>query len=288
MQLGILASGGLGQTILTELIGAHQVKFVFTDKGSTGIINICNEENVPVFTGNPRNGKAAEFITACSCDVLLSINYLFIVDRDIIGLGKKYAINFHGSLLPKYRGRTPHVWAIINNEKKTGITAHLIDEGCDTGDIVYQEAIEIGPEQTGADLLVVYQKRYPVIVNEVLRLIANDTIKRVQQDESKASYFGKRTPEDGQINWSWQRERIQNWVRAQAQPYPGAFSYVNKQKVVIHKVSLSDEGFSWDQSNGQVLKANTDNILVKTPNGVLEISNFESAIKINTGDIFHE
>jgi len=89
------------------------------------------------------------------------------------------------------------------------------------------------------------------------------------QDESKATYFGKRTPDDGEINWYWQKERIRNWVRAQALPYPGAFTWVGQEKMIIDEIAFDDTGFHSDIPNGTVLSLSP--VRVKTPNGVIRI-----------------
>jgi methionyl-tRNA formyltransferase len=89
------------------------------------------------------------------------------------------------------------------------------------------------------------------------------------QDEYKATYFNKRTPEDAAINWDWQKERIRNWVRAQAYPYPGAFTIINNQRVIIDEIIYSDIGFKQDLPNGLVLGISP--VLVKTQNGVVEL-----------------
>src|SRR5690554_5519746 len=148
MSLGVLCSGNLGFQILLKLFEAHPINFVFTDSKSDRIIKFCKENKLSLFKGNPRRGRAKEFIAKNECDILISINYLFLIERDVINMGKKLAFNIHGSLLPKYRGRTPHVWSIINGEKYTGTTAHLIDEGCDTGDILEQVKIPIEESDT--------------------------------------------------------------------------------------------------------------------------------------------
>jgi methionyl-tRNA formyltransferase len=272
MTCGILASGGLGATCLEMIQQTSTVGFVMTDNGSDSILAFCKQNNIPIFIGNPRKGKAVEFIANKPVDVLLSINYLFIVEQEIINHPAKYAINFHGSLLPRYRGRTPHVWAIINNEKETGITAHLITEGCDEGDIVYQEKITIEPEFTGAQILDEFNKRYPKIIQLVMDMIENNTIKPIQQDCTKATWFGKRTPDDGRICWGWHKERIYNWVRAQAKPYPGAFSYRGNDKITIHQVTFSDYGFNADMPDGLILTTNP-HLIVKTPNGAVALTN---------------
>ena len=154
-----------------------------------------------------------------------------------------YAINIHGSLLPKYRGSTPHVWAIINGEKEAGITAHFIDESVDNGDIVHQIKVPIQDDDTGAMILKKYNQQYPLLIKKILIDIKCDSLKVRAQDATKATYFGKRTPEDGHINWNWSKERIRNWIRAQAHPYPGAFFFINNVKVIVNKASFCDLGF---------------------------------------------
>jgi methionyl-tRNA formyltransferase len=280
-----LASGGLGATCLEMIQQMTHVGFVMTDKGSEGIIALCQGKNIPLFVGNPRKGKATTFIANRPVDMILSINYLFIVEQDIISHPAQYAINFHGSLLPRYRGRTPHVWAIINNEKETGITAHLITEGCDEGDIVYQEKHTIEPEFTGSHIQALFNQRYPHIIRKVMEMIENNAISPVQQDHSKATWFGKRTPEDGRINWSWHKERIYNWVRAQAKPYPGAFAYRGNDKITIHQVAFSDFGFHADMPDGMILTTNPQPI-VKAPNGAVAITDLllPDGVVLNQGE----
>ncbi len=270
MTLGVLASGRLGYTVLRQLVSDYMLNFVMTDAQSLNIQRFCNEKGIDCFVGNPRNRKSVNFIEDKVIDVLVSINYLFIIERDLIELPNKIAFNIHGSLLPKYRGRTPHVWAIINNEKTTGITAHIIDEGCDTGDILEQIQVPIESEDTGATMLDKFETLYPTLIGQVLAKIENNQIDRIPQKEHLATYFGKRTPEDGQIDWNWQRERIRNWVRAQAAPYPGAFSWHDGQKIIIDDVVLDNHGFNWHMPNGLILTIKP--LRVKTPNGVLHLT----------------
>ena len=92
----------------------------------------------------------------------------------------------------------------------------------------------------------------------------------IKQRNEFATYFGKRTSNDGKINWNWQKERIYNWIRAQANPYPGAFTYNNGNKIVIDKIKYTEIGFTNEMSNGLVIS--TSPFLVKTPNGVVELS----------------
>lgn len=270
MTLGVLASGRLGYAVLRQLAPDYTLNFVMTDVKSVDIQRFCDEEGIDCFVGNPRKGKCVNFIKDKVIDVLVSVNYLFIIDLDLIELPQKVAFNIHGSMLPRYRGRTPHVWAIINNEKVTGITAHIIDENCDTGAILEQVQVSIDDEDTGASILDRFETLYPTLINQVLSKIEHNEITRTPQQEHLATYFGKRTPEDGQINWNWQRERIRNWVRAQAAPYPGAFSWHDGEKIILDEVALDDYGFNWQMPNGLILTKNP--LRVKTPNGALRLT----------------
>lgn len=284
MKLGLLVSGGLGAEVLKQIKNFHEIVFVFTDNQSKEIIDFTSQNAVPCFIGNPRNSKTSEFIQDKDIEVLVSVNYLYIIDYQLIELPSLLAFNIHGSLLPKYRGRTPHVWAIINNESETGITAHVIDQGCDTGAILEQRRVSIGPEDTGSSILEKYKELYFPLVQEVLSKIELGTYTLTKQDESLATYFGKRSPADGQINWNWQKERIRNWVRAQAFPYPGAFSWNGEQKIIIDKLEFVNRGFHDENPNGQVLSI--EPLLIKTPNGVVELTqvrNFDQSLHV--GDI---
>ena len=267
MKIGYLVSGKLGFLILERFYNSFNTVFIATDSKSDLIIKFANEKNISLYIGNPRKGKLREFIKNLKIDVLFSINYLFLIEKDIIELSK-YPINLHGSLLPKYRGRTPHVWAIINNEDHTGITAHIIDEGCDTGGVVLQKAVEISSTDTGADILRKFEIIYPEMILEIVNLIEIDKIVVCPQDNTKATYFCKRTKEDGAINWDWQKERIRNWVRAQAFPYPGAFSVLEGKKIIIDKIAFSNIGFCQNDPNGLVLSTRPD-VVIKTSNGAV-------------------
>ena len=284
MKLGILSSGNLGKDTLEKIILNFNVVFVLTDSNSQGILSLCEKNKIPYFKGNPRNGIGYDFMKKIEVDIIVSINYLFLIEKDIIQHSKQLSFNIHGSLLPKYRGRTPHVWSIINNEKVTGITAHVIDEGCDTGDIISQIKIPINKIETGAEILNKFKLEYYNLILGVFKKLNSGKLELIKQDEQLATYFGKRTPADGQINWDWQSERIRNWVRAQSYPYPGAFTFFKGEKIIIDEVKVSDFGFEDQIVNGTVLSTNK-NIVVKTPNKGLELTKLRNPVKIKVGEI---
>ena len=272
MRLGILASGDLGEKMLHKIISRYQIDFIATDKKSINIISFSNENKIMCFVGNPRNNKLIKKLKVFDCDVLISINYLFLIDQAIMDIPKRLAFNIHGSLLPKYRGRTPHVWAIINNEKKTGITAHVIEKGCDTGAIIDQVKININKTDTGGDLLDKFNLEYPKLIFRTLESLTNNTISFTDQNHQLSTYFKKRIPSDGLIIWNWHKERIFNWVRAQSYPYPGAFSYYENKKIIIDEITFVDEGYHNNFENGLIVKVLNNIPYIKTPNGIIKIT----------------
>lgn len=276
MKIGYLGSGELGFLMLKYIDTNHDVVFVMTNAKSEELIRYSNKEQIPVYCGNPREPIARDFYSKFNIEILISINYLFLIDKPLINLPSKIAFNIHGSKLPKYRGRTPHVWAIINGEKFTAVTAHLIDEGCDSGEIISQKIIEIGTNETGNDLLLKFQKIYPTLIKEILDTLSEGQLTLIPQDESQATYFGVREPKDGRVDWNWQKERIYNWVRAQAYPYPGAFTYLGGEKIIIDKIAYTNHGFNYDMPNGLIISRQP--ILVKTNNGVIEILEIRNKI----------
>lgn len=279
----MLCSGALGFAVLKEIHVKWDVVFVFTDFNSKAIIEYSTKNNIPLFKGNPRDSKSEEFSKNNSSDVLISINYLFVVESNVIKMAKGIAFNVHGSLLPKYRGRTPHVWAIINNEHKAGITAHLLEESCDTGDILRQLVVPISEEDTGNSILMKYHELYQPLIEEVLLDFAEGKLKSYAQNEENATYFGKRSPEDGLISWDWHKERIRNWVRAQSYPYPGAFSFYAGKKIIIDSVEFSNSGYRQNMKNGEIIKINP--LEVKSPNGIVVVRKIRNSdIRFKKGD----
>jgi len=269
--VGVLCSGELGFYCLSSLLNSNIPVFVFTDNKSNEIINLCSKHDIHLFIGNPRSGRATDFLKQVpSVNVIFSINYLFLVEDDIIAKASMFAINFHGSLLPKYRGRTPHVWAIINGEQEVGITAHLMVKECDAGDIVLQERIKVEKDDTGATILEKYKSRYPILINELLERIQKRTIAFIEQDESLATFYGKRTPEDGEINWNWTCEKIFNWIRAQAHPYPGAFTFYNNKKFHIDKVEYLRNSKYEKAANGTIINTEPQ-LLIQVKDGLIKV-----------------
>lgn len=253
MTYGLLISGDLGNITLCHFLNHYKLKFVMTDKTSKKIIENCEKNKIPLYVGNPRSEKINYFIEDKQCDIIVSVNYIFLIKKNIISLAKELCFNIHGSLLPKYRGRTPHVWAVINDEKITGVTAHVIDDGCDTGDVLEQIKVKINNFESGWDILEKFKKLYIPLIENVLKKHRGKNLILRPQNEKNATFFPKRTPDDGLINWDWDSNKIFNWVRAQRYPYPGAFSYYKKQKIIIDYIDKINYSFDKKLKNGTII-----------------------------------
>lgn len=174
------------------------------------------------------------------CDVIFSVGFSLILRGDIFNFPTFGVINFHQSLLPKYRGRHPLNWAIINGEKETGIIFHFMNERIDAGDIIYQERIPIDESDNIMDLYHKTISSGRAALGQLLNSIHNKTAQRIRQNEKEMSYYPPRRPEDGLINLSDNARNIYNLVRALTYPYPGAFLFHEGRRWIIWDVSIED------------------------------------------------
>ena len=168
-------------------------------------------------------------------DYLFSFLYRDMIKQELLDIPKVAALNLHPSLLPKYRGRAPINWALINGEKETGVSLHHMTPQPDNGDIVCQASLNIEDNDTAATLHTRLASLASDMLRENLPAIIGGNVKGTPQDEKLASYFGRRQPDDGEIDWSQSATQITNLCRAVTQPYPGAFSYRGGTRLTIWK-----------------------------------------------------
>jgi methionyl-tRNA formyltransferase len=170
-------------------------------------------------------------------DLIFSFYYRRMLPMSLLGRARLGAFNLHGSLLPKYRGRAPLNWAILKGERETGVTLHEMVEKPDAGRIVEQQAVPIGPDETALEVFRKLTDAAEVVLERSLPgLVAGKPALRAQ-DLSAGSYYGRRTPEDGRIDWTKSAREIHNLVRAVAPPFPGAFS----DRLKVHRTAITDK-----------------------------------------------
>jgi methionyl-tRNA formyltransferase len=184
----------------------------------------------------PINPNTPEWIAAgvaANPDFLFSFYYRYMLDKAWLGIPRRGALNMHGSLLPKYRGRAPVHWAILNGESVTGASLHYMVEKPDAGALVDQQSVPILENDTALDVsLKVALAAEQVLRRSLPALVAGNAEAR-PLDLSKGSYFGRRRPEDGRIDWRRAARAVHDLVRAVAPPFPGAFSEVNGCRLAV-------------------------------------------------------
>jgi len=198
------------------------------------IADFCRERGIPVHL--PENVNVPPWpdaIRAARPDILFSFYYRSMLSAEILSLPRLCAMNLHGSLLPRYRGRAPVNWVLVKGEAETGVTLHVMTEKPDAGDIVGQAAVPIAFEDTALTLFGKLEKAAESLMSELLPRIAAGDIPRRPNEIEKGSYFGGRKPEDGRIDWTRPAVEIYNLVRAVTRPYPGAFSFRQGEKLLV-------------------------------------------------------
>lgn len=171
-------------------------------------------------------------------DFIFSFYYRQVLSTQVLNLARFGALNMHGSLLPKYRGRAPVNWAVIRGETRTGATLHYMTEEPDAGDIVDQEAVPILPDDTAFDVFRKVTVSAEIVLWRSLPRLMAGTAPRIPQRQSEASYFGRRRPENGRIDWNANAKTIHDLVRGVAPPYPGAFTLVQGRTLRILRTAL--------------------------------------------------
>ena len=178
---------------------------------------------IPVIApDNPNAPEVVRQIHALQPDFFFSFYYSELLKRELLEIPKRGALNMHGSLLPKYRGRVPVNWAIIKGETETGATLHYMTDKPDNGDIVMQQAVPILPDDTALEVSHKVAVAAEMALNNCLPDLLAGRARATPQNLSQGAYFGGRKPEDGIIDWSQDARSIHNLVRAVAPPYPGA------------------------------------------------------------------
>jgi methionyl-tRNA formyltransferase len=184
----------------------------------------------------PENINSPEWVSLIkelAPDIIFSFYYRNMISSEILGIPRLGAVNLHGSLLPKYRGRCPVNWALVNGEKETGVTLHYMVDKPDAGDIIAQGKIPILFTDTAYSLHKKMEQEAVLVLDKTWQLIKEERNERIPQDLSVGSYFGGRKPDDGKIDWKRSNLEIYNLVRAVTHPWPGAFCTFRDQEMLI-------------------------------------------------------
>jgi UDP-4-amino-4-deoxy-L-arabinose formyltransferase/UDP-glucuronic acid dehydrogenase (UDP-4-keto-hexauronic acid decarboxylating) len=243
------------------------------------VAELASSHGIPVYAPDDVNhplwiGRIREMRP----DIAFSFYYRKLLSRRILDIPPSGCLNLHGSLLPRYRGRCPVNWVLVNGEVETGVTLHDMTPRADAGDIVDQERIPIASEDTARTLMGKCVAAAAHVLDRSLPLLAEGKAPRTPQDESLATTFGGRRPEDGHIDWSQTSREVRNLVRAVTRPYPGAFSYVGGNRCLLWSVT---EVSPWNHASSRVDREQpAGSVLSVKP---LVIACGSGAIQVNLG-----
>jgi UDP-4-amino-4-deoxy-L-arabinose formyltransferase/UDP-glucuronic acid dehydrogenase (UDP-4-keto-hexauronic acid decarboxylating) len=272
--------GCLGLRVLLERGVDVSAVFTYEDDPAENIwfgsvAELARGSGIPTFTTEDVNAPEwVARIRALEPDVLFSFYYRHMIQRPIREIPRYGCVNLHGSLLPKYRGRSPVNWQLVHGETESGVTLHCIIGRADAGDIIGRERVAVGPDDTAIDL---YRKLLPAaekLIHRELAGILVGTAPRIPQDDSQATVFGGRRPEDGRIDWRRPAQEIHNLVRAVASPWPGAFSDGPGGRLMVWRTKLcpTPAGVA-PLAPGQMARDH-DRVLVGTGDGLIELVDF--------------
>ncbi|MEI7072148.1 bifunctional UDP-4-amino-4-deoxy-L-arabinose formyltransferase/UDP-glucuronic acid oxidase ArnA [Pectobacterium versatile] len=227
-------------------LAGYEIQAVFTHSDTPGenhfyasVAKAAAEMDVPVFAPEDINHPLwVNRIRELAPDVIFSFYYRTLLSDDILQLPAFGAFNLHGSLLPRYRGRAPVNWVLVNGETQTGVTLHKMVSRADAGDIVAQSVVAIDDDDTALTLHGKCRTAAAALLAQQLPLIRSREITLTPQDESRASYFGRRTAADGLIDWHKSAREINNLIRAVTEPYPGAFTFLGERNVTIWRARV--------------------------------------------------
>ena len=247
MRAVVFAYHDVGVHCLKALLAAGiQVELVVTHQDDPNenvwfgsVIQLCSEQHIPYVT--PSAGELNHLIPqlqAIAPDYIFSFYYRNMIPAEILACAKIAALNMHGSLLPKYRGRAPVNWAILHGETKTGASLHVMEVKPDAGDIVGQSEVSIGPNETATEVFAKVSQAAVKVMQSALPELIQGNVPRKANNLAQGSYFGGRKPADGQIHWNQTAFQVHNLIRAVAPPYPGAFTDWEGQTRIVARSSL--------------------------------------------------
>ena len=188
------------------------------------VAEIAQQVGIPIITpDNPNQAAVIQKLQLLNPQWLFSFYYRHMLSKEILAIAEQGAFNLHGSLLPKYRGRAPVNWAVLQGESETGVSLHQMVEKPDAGALVDQFSIPIDSNDTAHDVFLKLCPAAELLLARCLPKLLNGQAKLTPLDLTGGSYFSGRKPADGLIDWKQSAWKIHNLIRAVAPPYPGAF-----------------------------------------------------------------
>lgn len=207
---------------------------------SDSVEELAREHGVPVHLTERADSETIDLVKRSEPDVIVVNSWYTWMPAELYDLPRHGTLNLHDSLLPKFTGFSPVLWALISGEPEFGLTVHRMDEQLDTGDILVQHRLPIGPEATGTELVLAGMDLIPGALEEALAALESGTPEWRPQDKTQRTYFHKRSDRDSRIDWAWDAADTERFVRALSAPYPRAFSHYRGERIEVLSARVSD------------------------------------------------
>lgn len=281
MKAVVFAYHDMGCIGINALVNAgYEIEAIFTHADSSNenhffasVARTAAEQGIPVYAPEDVNHPLwVDRIRTMAPEVIFSFYYRNLLSDQLLSIATKGAFNLHGSLLPKYRGRAPLNWALVNGETETGVTLHRMVARADAGAIIAQDKVSISADDNALTLHRKLNAAAEHLLADCLPALRNGQISERAQDNTQATVVGRRTPDDGRIDWSQPAEVVNNLVRAVTDPWPGAFGYVGAAKFIIWKGKVRHDLPA--AKAGTVLSVNP--LVVACGEGALEVMTGQS------------
>ncbi|SCZ81245.1 methionyl-tRNA formyltransferase [Pseudobutyrivibrio xylanivorans] len=248
---------------------------------SEDIVKLCKNNGVDVFYWSEIKTDLYNEIDTRGIDCAFAISWKYLISLDINNHLKHNLIVLHDSLLPRYRGFAPTPTAIINGEDKVGITALFATDSVDKGDILLQKEIKVEDHEYICDIIEKESEVYGQMVVELIDMIEEDNVNPIVQNEDEASYSIWRNLEDCHIDWDKPAKDIYNFVRALGNPYLGAYTYWDDNKIIIERASVMDYDLKFElRDSGKIWSIEDGMPIVICGSGLLKIQ----SAKYENGD----
>lgn len=239
MRIVLFGYGEMGCTGLEFLLSQKEdVAAVITHRDDPAekrwyrsLVEVATAAKVPVVYGEEVDLRKT--VAGLKPELILSFYYRSMIPMEVLTIAPRGALNLHGSKLPRLRGRAPINWALVECEEESGVTLHHMVKAPDAGDIVAQRAWKIGSRDTAKDLFFRAVDEAKLLLRDLWPAVRDGKAPRIPQDAKKATYRGRRRPDDGRIDWSQPTKRIDGLVRAVTDPFPGAFTTVQGRKLMV-------------------------------------------------------
>lgn len=230
---------------------------------SDSVEELARAHDIPVHLTERVDHATIDLVKRSEPDVIVVNSWYTWMPPELYELPPHGTLNLHDSLLPKGTGFSPVLWSLISGESEFGLTIHRMDEGLDTGDILVQHSLPIGPTDSGTELVERGIALIPGALAEALSALETGTAVWRPQNKAERTYFHKRSERDSLIDWSWPAEDLERFVRALSAPYPRAYTFYRGDRIEVLEAHVSEAGYGGTQ--GRVIVQEGGGAVVSGP-----------------------